>query len=51
MMAGLTAVAQKVHRGPAPFLLTEGIAAEPVSTIHAPHFIGLEALRNREAAY
>ncbi len=28
--AGFLAVAQKVHRGPAPFLLTEAVAAEPV---------------------
>jgi hypothetical protein len=36
--AGLLAVAQKVHRGPAPFLLTEAVAAEPVSALPAPHF-------------
>ena len=42
--------AQKVHRGPAPFLLTEGLAAEPVSAIHPPHFLGLGAHRGREAA-
>ena len=36
--AGLRAVAQKVYRGPAPFLLTEAVAAEPVSALPAPHF-------------
>jgi ubiquinone/menaquinone biosynthesis C-methylase UbiE len=37
-LAGLRAIAQRVHRGPAPFLLTEAIAAEPVSAIPSPHF-------------
>ena len=37
--AGLHAIAQKVHRGAAPFLLTEALAADPVSTIPAPHFL------------
>ena len=36
--AGLRAVAQRVFRGPAPFLLTEGVAAEHVSAIPSPHF-------------
>jgi ubiquinone/menaquinone biosynthesis C-methylase UbiE len=36
--AGLQAVAQRVFHGPAPFLLTEAIAAEPVPVIPAPHF-------------
>jgi ubiquinone/menaquinone biosynthesis C-methylase UbiE len=36
--AGLHAVAQKVHRGAAPFLLTEAIAADPVTVIPSPHF-------------
>ncbi len=36
--AGLTAIAQRVFRGFAPFLLTEAIAAEPVSVIPSPHF-------------
>ena len=36
--AGFHAIAQKVHRGPAPFLLTEGVVAEPVSIYPAPHF-------------
>jgi ubiquinone/menaquinone biosynthesis C-methylase UbiE len=36
--AGLQAIAQRVHRGPAPFLITEGIAAEPVPIIPPPHF-------------
>ena len=34
--AGLTEVTQKVFRGPAPFLLTEGVAASR-SAIRAPH--------------
>ena len=36
--AGLKAVAQRVFRGPAPFLITEAIAAEPVPVVPAPHF-------------
>lgn len=36
--AGLTAIAQRVFRGFAPFLLTEAVAAEPVSVIPSPHF-------------
>jgi ubiquinone/menaquinone biosynthesis C-methylase UbiE len=36
--AGLVAIAQKMFRGPAPFLLTEAVAAEPVSVPPAPHF-------------
>jgi ubiquinone/menaquinone biosynthesis C-methylase UbiE len=47
--AGLRAVAQKVHRGPAPFLMTEGVAAEPVSALHPPHFLSPGAPRNRTA--
>ena len=35
---GLTAIAQRIFRGPAPFLLTEAIATEPISTIPTPHF-------------
>src|SRR3954454_5066410 len=35
--AGLTEISQKVHRGPAPFLLTEAVAA-PKASIPAPHF-------------
>jgi ubiquinone/menaquinone biosynthesis C-methylase UbiE len=35
--AGLRAIAQKVFRGPAPFLLSEGIAAESVASVPAPH--------------
>lgn len=38
--AGLRAIAQKVYRGPAPFLLTEAVAADPVSVIPSPHFRG-----------
>lgn len=37
--AGLTAIAQRVFRGFAPFLLTEAVAAEPVSVIPSPHFL------------
>jgi ubiquinone/menaquinone biosynthesis C-methylase UbiE len=36
--AGLQAIAQRPYHGLAPFLLTEGIAAEPVPLIPAPHF-------------
>jgi ubiquinone/menaquinone biosynthesis C-methylase UbiE len=36
--AGLQAVAQKVYRGPAPFLLNEGVSPESIAVIPAPHF-------------
>jgi ubiquinone/menaquinone biosynthesis C-methylase UbiE len=36
--AGLQAVAQRAFHGLAPFLMTEGIAAEPVPIFPAPHF-------------
>ena len=36
--AGLQAIAQRPYHGLAPFLLTEGVAAEPVPLIPAPHF-------------
>ncbi|HKI19325.1 MAG TPA: class I SAM-dependent methyltransferase [Isosphaeraceae bacterium] len=36
--AGLQAIAQRVHAGLAPFLITEGIAAEPIPVIPTPHF-------------
>ena len=36
--AGFQAVAQKVHRGPAPFLLSEGVVPESIPGIPAPHF-------------
>jgi hypothetical protein len=39
--AGLESVEQKVHRGPAPFLLTEAVA--PKAAIPAPHFAMAEA--------
>jgi hypothetical protein len=39
--AGFESLEQKVHRGPAPFLLTE--AAAPPSIIPAPHFDLTEA--------
>ena len=46
--AGLHAVSQRVFRGPAPFLLTEGIAAEPISVIPSPHFLPLPATERIE---
>jgi ubiquinone/menaquinone biosynthesis C-methylase UbiE len=36
--AGFQAIAQRVHRGPAPFLITEGVAEESEPVIPAPHF-------------
>jgi ubiquinone/menaquinone biosynthesis C-methylase UbiE len=36
--AGLQAIAQKVYRGPAPFILNEGIVPESIPSIPAPHF-------------
>jgi ubiquinone/menaquinone biosynthesis C-methylase UbiE len=36
--AGLQAISQRAYRGLAPFLMTEGIAAEPIPMIPAPHF-------------
>jgi len=36
--AGLRAIAQRRFPGFAPFLMTEGIAAEPVPMVPAPHF-------------
>jgi ubiquinone/menaquinone biosynthesis C-methylase UbiE len=36
--AGLQAIAQRTYHGPAPFLITEGIAAEPVPIVPTPHF-------------
>jgi ubiquinone/menaquinone biosynthesis C-methylase UbiE len=44
--AGLRAIAQRIFRGPAPFLLTEAIRAEPVSAIPSPHFHGAPAGRD-----
>jgi ubiquinone/menaquinone biosynthesis C-methylase UbiE len=41
--AGLRAVAQTVFRGPAPFMLTEGVAAETLTAINPPHFLTLGA--------
>ncbi len=38
MQAGLRAIAQRIYHGPAPFLITEGVAAEPVPIIPRPHF-------------
>jgi ubiquinone/menaquinone biosynthesis C-methylase UbiE len=36
--AGLQAVAQKVYRGPAPFILNEGVVPESIPSIPPPHF-------------
>lgn len=36
--AGLQAIAQRRHIGLAPFLITEGIAADPIAVIPTPHF-------------
>jgi len=49
--AGLLAIAQKVFRGPAPFLLTEAVAAEPVSALPTPHFrlVSARQSQNQEA--
>ena len=38
VQGGLQAIAQRVYRGPAPFLITEAVAAEPIPVIPAPHF-------------
>lgn len=46
--AGLRAVAQRVFRGPAPFLLTEAVGAEPVSAIPSPHFHAAASSREAE---
>ncbi|MFO0952227.1 MAG: methyltransferase domain-containing protein [Isosphaeraceae bacterium] len=36
--AGMTGVTQRVHRGPAPFLLNEAVGTEAPSVIPSPHF-------------
>jgi SAM-dependent methyltransferase len=36
--AGLKAIAQRVHVGVAPFLITEAVAAEPIPVPPQPHF-------------
>ena len=36
--AGTRAIAQRVYRGLAPFLMTEAVGTEPLSTIPPPHF-------------
>jgi ubiquinone/menaquinone biosynthesis C-methylase UbiE len=46
--AGLLAIAQRVYRGPAPFLLTEAVAGEPVSALPTPHFRVAPTSRSRE---
>lgn len=48
--AGLHAIAQRIFRGPAPFLLTEAVAAETVSAIPSPHFQALPAPRGEDVA-
>jgi ubiquinone/menaquinone biosynthesis C-methylase UbiE len=48
--AGLRAIAQRVFRGPAPFLLTEGVAAEPVSIVPSPHFAAAASRRDAASA-
>jgi ubiquinone/menaquinone biosynthesis C-methylase UbiE len=48
--AGLRAIAQSVFRGPAPFLLTEAVAAEPFSAIPSPHFHTFPTPRSRETS-
>jgi ubiquinone/menaquinone biosynthesis C-methylase UbiE len=35
---GLQSIAQRIFHGPAPFLITEAVAAEPVTMVPAPHF-------------
>jgi ubiquinone/menaquinone biosynthesis C-methylase UbiE len=47
--AGLRAVAQRVYRGLAPFLLTEAVAAEPFSAIPSPHFHAFPISRSVES--
>ncbi len=48
--AGFRSVMQRVHRGPAPFLLTEAQAIEPVSAIHPPHLRVAASAGSRETA-
>jgi ubiquinone/menaquinone biosynthesis C-methylase UbiE len=48
--AGLRAIAQSVFRGPAPYLLTEAVAAEPFSAIPSPHFHTFPTPRSRETS-
>ena len=42
--AGFQAVAQKVHRGLAPFLLNEAVVPESIPSIPAPHFRNCNAV-------
>ena len=46
--SGLSAVAQRVYRGFAPFLLTEAVGVEPASAIPSPHFHTAPVSRRRE---
>ncbi|WP_422924415.1 class I SAM-dependent methyltransferase [Singulisphaera sp. PoT] len=48
--SGLRAVAQTVHRGAAPFLLTEAVATEAYSALNPPHFHSTATSRTRDAA-
>ncbi|SIO57556.1 Methyltransferase domain-containing protein [Singulisphaera sp. GP187] len=50
--AGLRAIAQKVHRGPAPFLLTEAVATDPApsSIFPSPHFRGIAGIGSRDTS-
>jgi len=50
--AGLRAIAQKVHRGPARFLLTEAVATDPSpsSIFPPPHFRNVIAAGGRDSA-
>jgi ubiquinone/menaquinone biosynthesis C-methylase UbiE len=44
--AGLTEITQKIHRGPAPFILTEGVAPAK-HTLPAPHFSRVATLERK----
>jgi ubiquinone/menaquinone biosynthesis C-methylase UbiE len=48
--AGLRAISQRPHHGLAPFLMTEGIAAEPVPVIPSPHFQVPSGVPNERAS-
>jgi ubiquinone/menaquinone biosynthesis C-methylase UbiE len=47
--AGLQAIAQRVFHGPAPFIITEGIAAEPIPVLPPPHFRMRHAVASRHS--
>jgi len=48
--AGFKAIAQTVHRGLAPFLLTEGLTVEVVPSIPSPHFVFEEGMTGNKTA-